>query len=170
MSNNPFGSSFEDALEQGFSQVKQQTQTAAKSVQTQMGVPPAADQSGVVDTIPGLTDQFNETSSQNSSQDPAQQQALMHQAEVKDQKERQEKLEETRKKLQEHQSLHKKTYYDPTFVNRPKELSVQEKLAQEEQKEEEKKMEEIQEEQKKAPPIALQRAKTGIEMNRGASG
>ena len=138
MSNNPFGSSFEDALEQGISQVKQQTQTAAKSVQSQMGVPPAADKGGI-DTANGLTDQFNETASQTPSQDPAQQQALMQQAEAKDQRERQEKLEETRKKLQEHQSLHKKTYYDPTFVNRPKELSVQERLAQEEQKEEEKK-------------------------------
>lgn len=172
MANNPFGSSFEDTFEQGISQVKQQTKqqvtTTAQAIGTQIGVQPTVDQGGQIDSKQGVTDQFNETGT--STTDPQQQQLQIQQAEAKDQAERQEKLADTRQKLQQHQALHKKTYYDPTFVNRPKEPSVQERLQQEEQEEEQKKMEELQEEKKKEMPVALQRAKTGIEMNRGASG
>jgi hypothetical protein len=171
MANNPFGS-FEDAFEQGVSQVKQtaqqQVKSTTQSVQTQFGVQPSTDQAGKTDAVAGLSDQFNETGNnqQNQQQDP-QQQLATQQMEVQQQQEKQQKLAETRQQLMK---LHKTTYFDPTFNTRPKEPTVQERLEKEDQERQAKKMEELHEEQKKAEPVALGRAKRTIEMNRGASG
>lgn len=79
-----------------------------------------------------------------------------------------QKLQAIRDKL--HQEQHDKTYFDPTFNKPPQqEESVAEKLEREEQEKEAKKMEELQEEEKKKP-IAVGRAQTKAETQRGASG
>lgn len=186
MPNNPFGS-FEDAFEQGISQVKQsvkqQVVASAQNVATQttgsnLGI--GSDATGGAqppspDGGKALTDQFNETAAgtqqQNSqSQDPQMSPTDLAQIDQKSQEDQQKKLEEARKKLQAHQQQHKTTYFDPTF-NRPRqEPTVQEKLEQEKQEEEQKKMVELEEKKKKDEPIALSRAKRTAEMNRGASG
>lgn len=173
MPNNPFGS-FEDAFEQGISQVKagvgQQVKATVQNTQTQLTgqTPASSDKQGKPDTLSG-TDQFNETGNtqqQNQQQDP--QQPAQQQLEAAQQEEKQKKLAETREQLMR---LHKQTYFDPTFNSRPKkEPTVQERLEQEKQQEEQKKMEELKEEKKKEEPVALSRAKRNIEMNRGASG
>lgn len=166
MANNPFSASFEDALEQGVSQAKQQVSTTAKSVQSQVGVQPSSDQGAVLDSSQGEVDPFNETATKQNPQDP-QKQAQMQQAKAKDQEDRQKKLVETRQKLQQ---LHKTTYFDLTFNPQREEPSLQERLEKEDQEKEQKKMEELHEEQKKETPVALQQAMNRTEIHRGASG
>ncbi len=78
-----------------------------------------------------------------------------------------QQLKAIREKL--HVEQHKKTYYDPTF-NRPKpEENVSDRLEREEQEKEAMKMEELQEAEKKQP-IAVGRAQTKAETNRGVAG
>lgn len=185
MASNVFGS-FEDALEQGVStvkqQVKQQASTTVKSATSQVtgstptpsSATPGA-QGGQAD-IKALTDQFNETAtkqpqqSQTQGDDLVAQAAQIQQMGAKSQEEQQQKLLETRKELKLHQDQHTTTYFDPTFNKRHREPTVQERLQQEEQVVEQKKMADLEEQKKKAPPIALRQAQTRAEINRGSSG
>lgn len=79
-----------------------------------------------------------------------------------------QQLKAVRDKL--HKEQHDRTYFDPTF-NRPpqQEESLADKLEREEQEKQAKKMEELQEDEKKQP-IAVGRAQTKAETQRGASG
>ncbi|CAN5136780.1 hypothetical protein BH09PAT1_BH09PAT1_3450 [soil metagenome] len=179
--NNIFGS-FEDAFEQGVSTVKQQTTATVQSVATQttgstMGIgdstsAPAVAGAGTGEAKP-LADQFNETATNNQQnqtqnpQDDVAAQQNIQQLEAKDQQEKQVKLVETRKKLQQ---LHNQVYYDPTFNHRKKEPTVEERLAKEDQEKQQVQMEKIEEQKKKDAPIALHQAQTRAEINRGASG
>ncbi len=173
MPKNPFATSFEEAFEQGASSIKQQlTNTAkqfAQSTTSQLGVSPSPESTTQKsDTSANLSDHFNETMQQNSSQSQQDPQSLgdIQQLEIKDQEERQKKLAQTRAHLEQH----KKTYFDPTFNQRKREPSVQERLEEEQKQEEAKKMEELQEEKKKELPLALKQATTKAEIHRGVSG
>lgn len=175
-----FGS-FEDAFEQGVSQVKQtvkhQTTSTVQSVATQttgsnLGI--GTDTTAALpDENKSITDQFNETATnpqQNQSQNPqddASSQQTVQQLEAKEQQERQIKLADARKRLQQ---LHNQVYYDPTFNRRKREQTVQEKIQEEDNEKQQKQMEKLEEQKKKEPPIALRQAQTRAEMNRGASG
>lgn len=176
MASNVFGS-FEDALEQGVSTVKQQVSTTTKSVVAQTtGSTPAPSPTGGQADLSALTDKFNETATQQPQQsqvqgdDPVAQAAQLQQMGAKSQQEQEKKLVEARKELKQHQEQHTTTYFDPTFNKPHREPTVQERLQQEEQVAEQKKMADLEEQQKKAPPLALKQAQTRAEINRGASG
>lgn len=184
MPQNPFANTLESALEQGVSTAKQtvgnQVQKTGQSVVTQVTgqTSTPSDTTGKSDAqpheAPQTADQFNETGdakqAQQNQQNPQVDPVQAAQVEQQKEQENQEKLAETRKKLQAHQQRHDAVYFDPTFNKRPQEQSVQDKLQQEEQQEEQKKMADLEEKKKKDEPIALQRAKTSAESNRGASG
>jgi len=181
--NNVIGS-FEDSIEQGISLVSQQakaqvastvktaaTQTTGNTFVTQSS-PQSDNLSQSLDTQ-GSTDQFNETGTQASQnktqnlQDNAKALQEKKQLEQEDQVDREKKLKDTRQKLQQ---LHNQVYYDPTFKNRKKEQTVQDKIEREDQEKEQKQMVDFEEKKKKEPPIALHQAQTRAEINRGASG
>lgn len=105
----------------------------------------------------------------------------------------QSKLDETRRKLAELQSLHKKTYYDVTFgetAQKKRQQREEEELQLKQQEEEEQRMKEEEEKAKMAEsmqafqshgkngkgpdqlssPVAVTQAMTKTESNRGSSG
>lgn len=170
MANNAFSNAFEDAFEQGVSttkqQVVQQVKQAPQSVASQLGISTGDPQTQVAD-VAAQHDQFNETATKQAQTDPAVVKAANNQLVAKDSQDRQQKLADTRKKLNQ---LHKQMYYDPTFNRPTQEPTVQDRLQQEEQVEQQKKMVELEEKKKKDEPIALARAKRTAEMNRGVSG
>lgn len=173
MATNAFSNTFEQVFEQGVSTVKQQvtqqakqtTQAVASNLGIKSGDPTAHT---ATDAAAQLQDQFNETSGNAGAQDdPAKQALATKQLEAKDEQERQIKLADARKRLNQ---LHNQVYYDPTFNHRRREETVQEKIEQEDQLAQQKKMMELEEKKKKDEPIALARAKRTAEMNRGVSG
>lgn len=189
MATSQFGS-FEDVFEQGVSSAKQavagQVTQTVKTASSQLGVaaPVANPASAASDTsasplggpppeiVSTGDDPMNEIGAAKNqhaqAQKPQDDPSLMTpEMKEKEQVERKQKLVQTRQRLQQ---LHNQVYYDPTFNRRRREPTTQERLEQEKQKDEQKKMEDIQEQKKKDEPIALNRAKRGTEMNRGASG
>jgi Trm5-related predicted tRNA methylase len=171
MPKNPLTSSFEETFEQGVSSAKQHLTNTAKqitqSVASQLGVSPDST-TQKSDTSTNLSDHFNEAMQQNTAQSQQDSQSMLdiQQMESKDQEERQKKLAQTRAHLEQH----KKTYFDPTFNQRKREPSVQERLEEEQKQEEAKKIEELQEEKKKELPLSLEQAMTKAEIHRGVSG
>jgi hypothetical protein len=80
----------------------------------------------------------------------------------------QEEYETQQKLLKIRQDLHNETYYDPLFAYEHKK---EEKPAETVQREEQQQMQELaQNQEKKLPPLAVQRAQTSVEINRGVSG
>lgn len=98
------------------------------------------------------------------------QKAGMQPGQMPQTKEEQDRLAKARQAVSAHDSLHKTSYYDPTFnpADRPEE-EVAEKLDREKQEEEAKKMEALQEEEKKKEIPAILQAQN-IEKHRGSAG
>lgn len=176
MASNPILSSFEDALEQGVSQVKQgvtqQISDTGKAVVSQVtgatpsSTPSSTDQQQALQPAPmeAVQDQFNENGTQQQgqqTQDPQISQKAVTELGQEKQVEAQKQLAQTRKILHDE-------YFQKTFNRKTQEPTVQERLEREKQEEEKKKMEDLQEKEKKAPPIALQREQTRAETKHGS--
>jgi hypothetical protein len=83
--------------------------------------------------------------------------------------EEQEKLETQQKLEALRKQLHDEVYYEP-LIN-PKKQEEEERPAERVERQEKEEMQDLeQKEADKPPPIALQRAQTTTEMNRGVSG
>lgn len=180
MAQNPFGS-FEDALEQGISNVKSATGNQVKTTlqaassqitgQTQKSAsgqpgdghqsPAHADSSGQ-DSMHESTPGAQNPSQTHTSTDPLMNPNQFAQLNAQKEAEQKQKLEAARRQFH--------AEYFKRLTTPSQEPSKRDKLDQEEQEEKQKKMAEIEEQKKKDEPIALSRAKRGTEMNRGASG
>lgn len=78
-------------------------------------------------------------------------------------------LAKTREELKQYQNLHKEVYYDPLFAYENK--KPEPSKAEEAEEEKQVKMQELAQKQaKKDQDIAVQRAQTTVEVNRGVSG
>lgn len=123
--------------------------------------PPTADKNFVKDLY-GIKDKKQPKSSQLK---PPSQTSESSSEEVQDQK----KIEEQQKLAKLRQELHQTTYYEP-LINPKKEKPEERPAEKVEQEKQEEQFELQQKEKEKPAPLAVKRAQTSTEINRGVSG
>lgn len=172
----------QEALEQGQTLLKKQTQATAQAVKGQITgqtQPPTLQDTakaggGAPDKITQdfISDMYAPSDPIAKTQQTQPASTVQSQLLAKPAGTDQAKLAEARKKLEEHKKQHIDTYYKPTFEGKPKgEERPAEKVEREEQEEQQKRWELHEKEQKKNEvPIALRMAKNKTEMFRGAAG
>lgn len=92
------------------------------------------------------------------------------QSKTQEQMDTQEQLIKTREELRHFQDLHKETYYEPLIAYETKNPQQEESSSERVEKQEMQDLEEKNEKQKNMQPLAVAKAQTAVEANRGVSG